>query len=263
MKTYFDTLFSERINDQLSANGMQDRDLSPQELFGLDQFHLGGPEPISQLLQQVSFPASASLLDLGSGLGGTSRLVAARTDATILGIDQEASFVAAADDLTKRCQLGDRISFQTGDITDLDTGGKRYDGAFLAHVQMNIADKQKLFSSIHRALKPGAPLLMWEVFSDAPEKLVYPLPWALESSESHLVSADAAKALLQQAGFTLTEWYDKTEWAKAWGKNVIERGPSKGLSLPAALPRGKERLANLFNAFLSESITVIQGVVHA
>ncbi len=263
MKTYNDPQLTDLVQQQLDLHGLSEGQLSPEKIFTMDQFHLGGPAPLMDLLSRNPLPDEASVLDLGSGFGGVSRLVASQSTARILGIDQEANYVEIARSLTKRCQLDDRVQFRQGDIASADFGNAAYDAAFLAHVQMNIACKAPLFSNIHKALKPGAPLFLWEVFSHTPDTLPYPLPWALSGDESHVVSPDAAHADLEAAGFTVTNWDDKTDWVKNWALQIRENGVPPGPFLGAIIPRGKERLGNIGAALLSDKITVIAGVAHA
>ena len=71
------------------------------------------------------------LLDVGCGIGGTSRM-AAMAGAEVTGIDLSPEFVATATDLTERVGLADRVTFLTtpGESLPLDDGVRRgRDGA--------------------------------------------------------------------------------------------------------------------------------------
>ncbi len=262
MKTYTDPRLHQLIQQQLSQNGLQDIPLSPKQIFGLDQFHLGGPEPILDLLSSVAFAEKATILDLGCGFGGVARLVASHSSAQILGMDQDANYLHAAEELTRRCGLTDRIRFRQGDITTADFGENGFDGAFMAHVQMNIEDKSHLFSNIRKTLKPGAPFLFWEVFSETPDQLTYPLPWALDPEDSYLISAQMARSLLEDAGFKIMRWDDRTPWVQDWSENIRKKGFPPGPFLGGILPQGKERLGNMRKAVMSSAISVIAGVAY-
>src|SRR5262249_8608785 len=101
-----------RVSDVLSQLPAE---LAPPSLAALDQFHAGGAEPVERLPWGGVGPDTV-VVDLGSGLGGPARLAATR-GAKVIGVDQTAAFVALANELTRRCGLADRVSFQLGDMT--------------------------------------------------------------------------------------------------------------------------------------------------
>ena len=59
------------------------------------------------------------LLDVGCGLRGPARFLAATYGCHVTGIDLSQPFIEAARMLTERCGLADRASFLQGDALDL------------------------------------------------------------------------------------------------------------------------------------------------
>src|ERR1051326_5345919 len=74
---YRATGLTERLKTALTALGPEDRQLTPQQLGALDQFHVRGLAATAELAQLVGITAAMSILDVGSGVGGPARFLAA------------------------------------------------------------------------------------------------------------------------------------------------------------------------------------------
>ena len=59
------------------------------------------------------------MIDIGSGIGGPARYLAATYGCRVSGVDLTAEFVATAMDLTRRVGLADRVDFRQGSALDL------------------------------------------------------------------------------------------------------------------------------------------------
>jgi len=74
---YRATGLTERLKAALTAFGPEDQRLTPQQLGVLDQFHTRGLAATAQLAKLVGITADMSVLDVGSGVGGPARYLAA------------------------------------------------------------------------------------------------------------------------------------------------------------------------------------------
>src|SRR3984957_5172963 len=141
---YRATGLTERLKTALMALGPEDQQLTPQQLGALDQFHTRGLAATAELAKLAEITADAAVLDVGSGVGGPARFLAATCGCRVTGIDLSAPFVDAAHYLSERTGQGALVSFQTGSALELPFDDSRFDAALLQHVAMNISDRPRL-----------------------------------------------------------------------------------------------------------------------
>src|SRR5260370_27058642 len=99
---YRATGLTERLKIALTVLGPEDQRLTPQQLGALDQFHTRGLAATAELAKLAGLTADMSVLDLGSGVGGPPRLLAATYGCRGTGVDLSEPFVDAPRYLTER-----------------------------------------------------------------------------------------------------------------------------------------------------------------
>jgi ubiquinone/menaquinone biosynthesis C-methylase UbiE len=150
------------------------------------------------------------VLDLGCGLGGASRYLAAECSCRVAAIDLIPNFVEAARILTARCGLAGRIEFRQANALDLPFQDGTFDHAWSYAVTMNIADKEGLGREVTRVLKPGGRFSCNEIARGPGGAPVFPLPWADDEVSSFLVSAAEMCAALEAGGLSVIGHVDLT-----------------------------------------------------
>jgi SAM-dependent methyltransferase len=243
--------------DRLVSDGSTE-EATPEALQYLDQYHAGGPQAVERLLGTMALSPSDRVLDVGSGLGGPARQVAATSGCQVTGVDITEAYVEAATELTDRCGLSDRVRFVHGDIADLEPGHP-FDAGFTMHVQMNIEAKREWFAEISQRLAPGARFAVWEVCRTMCAELSWPMPWSMDGSDSHLATSDALRDAILGAGLGSVEWVDETAWAISWFDTAFAGGLRPGPNLAMLIEDGFTRTLNFAAALADGTLGVRRG----
>jgi SAM-dependent methyltransferase len=213
---YGDGDLTKRLQAALNAAGLTEKQLSSIDLAPLDQFHTRGLAATAELAGLLGIKKDAVVIDIGSGLGGQTRCIAAAFDCRVHGIDLSTPFVEAATYLAERTGLADKVTYECADALALPFDSESFDLAWTQHVAMNIADRVGLYAEIHRVLRPNGRFAIYDVVAGEGGPLLYPVPWARRAETSSLVTPASMRAMLEERGFRIVEWADCTAASIAW-----------------------------------------------
>ena len=202
--------------------------LTPEDLAPIDQFHIRGRAATLELARAAGLDASKHVLDVGSGVGGTSRCLAKEFGCRVTGIDLTDEYCRAASMLSAKTGLAHLVDYRQGDATKLPFDDQTFDVVWTEHVAMNIPDKTRLYKEMHRVLKPGGTLAIYDVLAGPSGPVLFPVPWAHTPDTSFLVSPTELRRLLEEAAFTITDWADTTEAARAWFVRLADKIQKEG-----------------------------------
>ena len=254
---------TERLKTALMALGPEDRRLTPEQLGALDQFHTRGLAATAELAKLAGISRDTSVLDVGSGVGGPARFLAATYGCRVTGVDLSEPFVDAARYLTARTGQSEQVSFETASALELSFGDGRFDVVLLQHVAMNISDRARLYREIHRVLKEGGRFATFDVVLNGGEPH-YPVPWARTPATSFLLTADATREAIELAGFRMQAWQDDSEVAKAWFAQMRASGPPPSPNLGVVMgPDFAQLAANLGRNLMEGRLGILTAVFAA
>jgi SAM-dependent methyltransferase len=243
--------------------GPQTQPLTQQQLAQLDQFHTRGLAATADLAKLVGITADMSVLDIGSGVGGPARFLAATYGCRVTGVDLSDSFVEAARYLTARTGQSDRITFQTANALNLPFNDSTFDVVLLQHVAMNIADRPSLYKEIRRVLTSGGRFAIFDVVLNNGDPH-YPVPWARTPATSFLLTAPATREAIEAAGFRTLVSQDDTNAAKDWFASLRASGPPPVPNLGVIMgPDFPQLAANLGRSIMEGRLGVLTAVFQA
>lgn len=263
-KHYGRTDLGHTILSALQASGKDLEHLQIDDLEPIDQLHLLGKAATLDLLDRAPLHAGMNVLDVGGGLGGTARLLAASQGCLVTVLDLTEEYCRAGEMLTKRTGLDGLVVFQHGSALDMPFPNDFFDAVWTQHASLNMADKTRLYQEIYRVLKPGGHFAFFDILAGPAQPLHFPVPWATDPSLSSLACPEDLHQLLVEIGFHEMSWRDCSAAALAWlreGANV-----SQGKSFPGFGPHllfgpvFKEMYRNVLANLEEERVCVFEGV---
>jgi SAM-dependent methyltransferase len=250
------------IERALAEAGKPASGLQPSDLALLEDFHSLGRLATAALIDLAHVTGDDRVLDAGSGIGGTARVIAAEHGARVTAVDLTPEYCEVAAWLNEAVGLGDRIEVRTADVTELPFDDASFDVVISQHVQMNIADKRRLYAEARRVLAPGGRLALWDVTAGPRGPLHLPVPWAALPEQSHLVTPERLSELLGDAGFERAHWDDLTR-AGEQGMRAFLSAPQPPLGLHVFVPDFATKAASLVRNLAEDRARLIRAVMTA
>lgn len=257
---YATGLTRSNIERALVEAGKDPRSLQVSDLAMLEDFHSLGRLATAALVELAQIDAADRVLDAGSGIGGTARLIAAQRGARVTAVDLTPEYGEVAGWLNDAVGLDDLVEVHTADVTQLPFAAASFDVVVSQHVQMNIADKRRLYAEARRVLAPGGRLALWDVTAGSGGPLHLPVPWAGDPGQSHLVTPERLAELLHEAGFATAHWNDLTEPAEQAMRTFLAAEPAP-LGLHVFVPDFAAKAANLVRNLAEGRARLIQAVL--
>jgi sarcosine/dimethylglycine N-methyltransferase len=259
---YSTALSRHNIELALIAAGKDLNHLQPADLALLEDFHTMGRIATSQLVDLIGIRPENRVLDAGSGIGGTARFVAERCRCRVTAVDLTEEYCETALWLNQLVGLDDQVSVRQADVTELPFADESFQVVFSQHVQMNVADKSRLYQEARRVLVDGGRLAMWDITSGGRDDPDYPLPWADQPELTHLATSDQLHGVVESSGFAVEHWKDLTDEAASTMQMFLTL-PLNPLGLHAFVPDFAEKARNLTNALTDGRLGAVQAVAQA
>ena len=201
------TILARIEKEKGSLAGLTELDLALDERGEItDQNHIGGFGSLKELAERAGVTASSFVLDVGCGLGGSSRALAHLYGCRVHGVEITKQRYADAVDLTAMVGLETLVTFTHGDFMTADLSGRRFDIILAQSALVHFSDKDRLAARFVEHLKNDGRLAMEETclrrppFGDEEKRQVSELE---DAWKSYLVSSDEWLTSLRGAGFSI------------------------------------------------------------
>lgn len=255
------------VLDALRDRGRELDPLDPDDLAGLDEFHGLGRAATLAMADLATISEGERVLDVGAGIGGPARTLAAHRGALVTALDPTRRFCDLNEDLCRRSRLDDKVEVICGDARQMPIDDGQFDVVWTQAVWPNVDDKPTMLSEMHRVLKAGGRLALFEVVS-GPQRgeLHYPVPWANGPAENFLLSPDELRRLAESAGFTVLEWLDGQDLITRIGTTAASAAPGmttgvRGITLALLMPDFEPRMAALARNVEEQRIAMVMAVL--
>ena len=201
-----DRILAAAHDDGVVLNEARSHDFSP-----VAEFHIGGRGSTIELAKMAQLRPGDKVLDIGSGLGGPARTLVEEFGIFVEGIDLTHEFCVVANELTRMTGLAGQAKFSQGDALNLPSDTNSYDVVWTQQSCMNIEDKNRMLSEVHRVLKPGGTYVFHEVLAGTEASAIqFPVPWARADNMSFLWTQEAIRNSILKIGLIEQVWKKAT-----------------------------------------------------
>ena len=253
-----------KIIEGLDNLGKELSSLSPDDLQPVDEFHIRSDVATKELIKLANFTPDMHILDVGCGVGGSTRRLSHETGCCVTGIDLSDKYIDAAERLTQLLNMQERVKFHAASALEMPFNENTFDGAWSIQMNMNVDDKLGWLKEVYRVIKPGGRVVLYEVCGNKKTPIYFPVPWAQDSSMSFLVPPEPFRDIITAAGFDIEVWNDKTDLAqKAFAHMTEPMGEPDLPELGVHLLVGNDILTKAYNLHRNlddERVSLIETV---
>jgi sarcosine/dimethylglycine N-methyltransferase len=252
------------VLDALRETGRDAETVEIDDLAGIDEFHALGRPATMTLAELAGVASGLDVIDVGAGLGGPARFLAARFDARVTAVEPTARFRTTCAELNRRAGLADMIRTVNGTATRLPVADGSMDVAWMQAVAISVADKRAMADELRRVLRPGGRLAFFDSFSRGGGDLHYPLPWADDPVASFVVSADELRSVFEAAGFEPVVWNEQEgALAEIAQRSFTPTVNPERVGLSRLMPDFEQRMSNVGRNIAEGRLGLLLAVLRA
>ena len=200
--------------------------LTVPDLIPFDNYHYCGVEAMQICAEKLGLDsaASAHVLDIGSGVGGTARYLAWQYGCRVTGIELQPQLHQAAVALTQRTHLSQQVTLLQGNFLDgIDGSEGQFSGWLSLMVFLHISDRQTLFQQCAKVLQPQGKFYIEDYFQQNPLTKSEQIALAEHIACPYLPTRTEYLEQLRSAGFTNIHFLSVTDIWQKWVNERLEK----------------------------------------
>ncbi len=120
----------------------------------------GGVDHVLHMVKPMTLTSAKSMLDIGCGLGGTTRTIAKTFGTWVVGMEASPFLAKQGMQYSEMAGLAKKAPIQLFVPEGVDLPPKKYDAICVRNVFGSLNDKQPLLKEVVKALRPGGCLLI-------------------------------------------------------------------------------------------------------
>ncbi len=183
----------------------------------------GGVRQVVQVADRLGVDAESRVMEIGCGLGGPLRHIAARYGCRMTGVDITPRQLAIARALSAGLDIEPRLEFVHADARDLPIADRTFSHAYSIEAFVHISDKAAAIREARRVLAPGGRLLVRDFVVHDPTA-----EFALFDDAVHPLALDRYVEAFGEAGFEdvqVTDYTAENREAYALARTMYGDGP--------------------------------------
>jgi sarcosine/dimethylglycine N-methyltransferase len=252
------------VVDALRSAGRSTDRVDIDDLAGIDEFHALGRPATMALAELAGVCPGARVVDVGAGLGGPARFLAARLGARVTAVEPVERFRSACAELTRRAGLDELVEVVDGTATDLPLADASMDVAWMQAVSISVPDKAAMARELRRVLRPGGKLAFFDSTAGPAGEPYFPLPWADGPAASFVETAEALEATFRAAGLEPVVWNEQQDALGEIGRQRFEPAVDPALvGLGLLMPEFDVRMGNIGRSIAEGRLRLLQAVLRA
>ena len=134
----------------------------------------------------------------------------------------------AARSLTQRVKLDSLADFRQGSALQMPFAPDTFEGAYMIHVGMNIADKAGIFREVRRVLKKGGLFAVFDIARTGEGAIRFPVPWAISAESSFVARVKDYRDALEGAGFRVEKERGRRAFSIEFTERIMARMAQSG-----------------------------------
>ncbi len=183
--------------------------LRSEKMYGDGFQSPGGFDAVEAFCQKLHMWKRMHILEIGSGLGGTSFYFARKYGAIVTGLDVSKEMVDISAERIQPSELA-HISFRQGDIRTTQLEQNAFDLVWTRDCILYIAEKNLVWKNVYASMKPGCQLFITD-FCKSEGSLSEGFLSYLTRCQYYLQDLDSYRIALEVAGFHDIRIEDNTQ----------------------------------------------------